>query len=228
MSFTSRLSAVALLATMAFPLAAQATSGSWDSTVLGQSGTGTSAANAWISSPASGSVYAEWNVINGYPADTTPDIAGSGTLSETTGAAFLTSGGNIYSFSAPTAFTVALDGDTGGTWDVYLRVAGLGTSLADLATLNGQSASRVVTYTSSLGGAFGGSEEESLWHWTLSGSSDWLFGFNAVGSSLSLDQVAVYAVQQAAAPVPEPSTSALLIAGLAALGGLMRRRAKQA
>lgn len=87
---------------------AQAVAGQWDSAALGQSGSGASNASPWIGNLASGSAYAEWNVILGYPVDNTPDIAGSGTLSELTGGAFATSGGNIYGLGGPTSFQVDL------------------------------------------------------------------------------------------------------------------------
>jgi hypothetical protein len=190
-------------ALLAAPLVAGATGGQWDSTL-------------------SGTTLAEWNVINSYPADNTPDVAGSGTLTETTGTAFLTSGGNVYSFSAPTAFTLSTAALGSGTWDVYLRVAGLGTAVNDAATLNGVSATRTITYSAALGGAFGGAEEESLWTWTLSGGSSLNFAFGASGSSLSLDQVGAYA-QQASA-VPEPATWAFMGAGLGAMGLMTRRQ----
>lgn len=222
MSIKFSVSLAAALAALIAPTSSFATGGQWDGAALGHSGSGTSASSPWIAAPAADSRYAEWNFFNG-TTDNAPDIAGSGTLAETTGAAFVTSGGNIYSFSAATAFTATLAAAAEGTWDVYLRVAGLGTSVADVATLNGVAATRTVTYTEALGG-FGGNEEESLWHWSLQpGASTFSFNFNATGSSLSLDQVALYAVRNTPA-VPEPGTWALMVAGLAAVGALSRRR----
>lgn len=226
MSLKSSLSLAVLSAALLVPGLSGAATGQWDSPALGQAGTGASAASPWIGSAAADSLYAEWNFFNG-TADASPDIAGSGTLAETTGAAFVTGGGNIYSFSAATAFSATLAAEATGTWDVYLRVAGLGTAVADVATLNGVSATRSVTYTEALGG-FGGDEEESLWHWSLPpGADSFTFLFNATGSSLSLDQVALYAVRTAA-PVPEPESWALMAAGLGAMGLVMLRRARRA
>lgn len=201
--------------------AAQATAGVWDSAALGYSGNGSNSANAWIATPGTGSSYAEWNVILSYPTDNTPDIAGAGTLTELTGGAFPTSGGNIYGLGGPTSFQIDLAGSTSGLWEVYLRVGTQGSIALEEATLNGVSATRVLTYDSAITGGFGGAEQESLWKWTLAGTGDWVFNFGATAAHMSLDQVAVYAVQTA---VPEPQTWAMLAAGLGAMAMVRRRR----
>ncbi|RZL03674.1 MAG: PEP-CTERM sorting domain-containing protein [Rubrivivax sp.] len=199
-----RLLSTALLAA---PLLASAAGGQWDSTL-----------------PAGTATLAEWNVINAYPTDSTPDVAGAGTLTETTGTAFLTSGGNVYSFSAATAFTVSTAALGAGTWDVYLRVGGLGNPVLSTASLNGVNATRTVVFSENLGGTFGGAEEESLWKWTVSGGSALSFAFAASSSSLSLDQVGVYAIASSTTAVPEPGTWALMGAGLGLVGFVGRRR----
>lgn len=215
--------ALAGIALMAAHGGAQATAGVWDSAALGQSGNGSSSANAWIATPGAGNSYAEWNVILSYPTDTTPDIAGAGTLTELTGGAFPTSGGNIYGLGGPTSFQVDLAGATTGLWEVYLRVGTQGSIALEEATLNGVSATRVLTYDNAITGGFGGAEQESLWKWTLAGTGNWVFNFGATAAHMSLDQVAVYAVQQAPA-VPEPQTWAMLVAGLGAMAMVRRRR----
>lgn len=213
--------AAAILATTS---SAWATGAAWDSAALGYSGSGATSATPWIDAVASGTRYAEWNVINGYPVDSTPDIAGAGTLTEYSGTAFLTSGGNVYSFAGATDFSVDVTGGT-GTWDVYLRVAALGTSVLEEAVLNGVSAIRTITFSGNASGGFGGLEEESLWHWTVTGAPTFSIDFGAAGSSMSLDQLAVYAVQQ---PVPEPAAWALMAAGLVSVGAIARRRGGRA
>jgi len=221
-----RRAALLGLGTLFLHAGAQATAGQWDSAALGQSGSGANSASPWLANLASGSAYAEWNVILGYPVDNTPDIAGSGTLSELTGGGFATSGGNIYGLGGPTSFQVDLGGSNLGTWDVYLRVATQGSLALDAATLNGVSATREVTYNGVITGGFGGAEQESLWKWTLSGSGPWTFNFGATAAHMSLDQVAVYAVQATGVTpaVPEPESWALMAAGLGAIASLSRRR----
>lgn len=222
MRFTSLSQSIRLMAFIGSAFvahgAAQATAATWDSAALGYAGNGTTSANAWIASPAAGSSYAEWNRFDSATSDTAPDIAGAGSITELTGTGILTSTKNIYGPATPTSFTVTLAGATGGTWDVYLRTATTGIAGPELASLNGVSATRVVTFTS-------GAEQESLWTWSgLTGTGDWTFSFAAPGVHLSLDQVAVYA---AAAAVPEPESWAMLAVGLGALA-LSRRRQRAA
>lgn len=229
LSQTTR-SLVAPLAASALALAAGpafAAAGQWDSAVAGFSGSGANAANPWINAPAAGSSYAEWNAIFGYPVDDTPDIGGSGKLTETTGAAFPTSGGNVYSISGASAFRLDLAGATSGLHDVYLRVSTVGSSVADVASLNGLNATRVVTFNQAITGGFGGNEEESLWRWTVNASGPWVVNFNASGAHMSLDQVGFYAVAVTPA-VPEPETWALMLAGLAAVGAARAARNRRA
>lgn len=166
--------------------------------------------------------YAEWNFMS-YPTDATPDIAGSGSLRETTGTAFATSGGNIYSFSDATAFTVTLTGLDGAA-DVWLRVASVGTAPKAVATLNGVSATSVLGFSVAAGG-FGGDERELYWKWSnVAAAAQYTLKFSAQESSMSLDQVAVYAAALPTAPVPEPESWALMLAGMGLVATVARRR----
>ena len=192
----------------------------WDSLVAAPGSSATVPGEQWITTAPVGSSYAEWDFFNTYPTDSLPDIAGVGSITETTGTAFIPGSGNIYSFAAATAFTATLTGGGSGLVDVWLRIGTQGTAAATSATLNGATATRVETYTLALGG-MGGDEKEWYWKWTTAAAPTYTFAFGASGSSMSLDQVALYAM---AAAVPEPETYALLLAGLGMVGVMVRRR----
>lgn len=201
----------------ALPFQAHALSGSWDSPLAGLSGNGSTSSTAWIAD----GVGAEWNRFDNPLTDNSPDIAGSGTLSQTLPGAgsFITSSGNLYSSGGPASLSVALDAALNGTWTIWLRVATQGTVADDIATLNGVAASKTVSYSSTLGG-FGGSEEEAWWSWTVTSPLSLDFIFTSSAAHMSLDQLAILA-----APVPEPRAWMLLASGLALLGlAPLRRR----
>lgn len=201
---------------------ALATQAQWDSALAGFSGTGATSATPWIGSPPAGSRYAEWNFFNGLT-DTAPDIGsfgGAASVAETSGGAFVTGGGNLYSPSVATTFTATLTGGGSGLWDVYLRLSSLGTTASTTATLNGVAAAAVESFAENISGGFGGTEQEVYWKWTVAAAPTYTFAFNASSSSMSLDQLGLYAVQA----VPEPETYALFGAGLLALGLLRRQR----
>lgn len=178
------------------------------------------------------SAYAEWNVFDSYPSDASPDVGsfglGSASVTENTGAAFLTGGGNIYSFSAATDFTVDLAGISmggGGSRSVALHFETLGTSLDPASvtlTVGGTTYLPDISsllYSQALGG-FGGAEEERVFIWNSVPDGPYTFDFNASGSSMSLSRFAEYASPAAA---PEPHELVLLGLSLAGLS-LARRR----
>ncbi len=222
------LSALVFAAMLPMAQPANAASGRWDTAlaVTGSAGTGNGAIGAgtpWISTPAVGSTYAEWNFFNSYPTDSSPDIAGGGaSLTENTGAAFLTGGGNIYSPAAATDFTLIANAVAGAA-DVWLRVGTLGTVPLTTATLNGVASEAIETFSAVISGGFGGGEKEWYWKWSNVSAPSYTFGFAASSDSLSLDQLGVYAAA-VAAPVPEAGSALLLATGLAAMGFVSRRR----
>lgn len=192
------------------------------------------AAETWYSNGATsvdhtGSVYwAEFDAFGGLT-DDTPDVGSAPgatyRVQETSGGAFVTSGGNIYSFSVPTVFEVSVTADAGdlasGPTKASLRLQTLGTELDyDSVTLNGVGVSYAdLIFGGSLGG-FGGGGYEVLYVWNLaSGLTSALFEFRAAGSSMSLSKLAVDI-----APVPLPAAAWLLGSALVGLTAIARRR----
>ena len=211
-----KLSGLALALGVSFRGSAFATQAVWNT------------ANPWGSeTPVS---YAEWNVFNSTN-DTTPDVAvTAGTVAsvqETSGGAFLTGGGNIYSFSGATSFTATLSGSTSGLFDVYLRIGTLGTLASTTATLNGISASSVLQFNEDQGTVMGGAtaEQELYWKWSnVTASSLYTFQFNSSSSSMSLDQVALAAISvPTVTAVPEPEAYSMMGLGLGLMAFSVRR-----
>ncbi len=175
--------------------------------------------------------YSEWDVF----ASTTgaaPDVAGSlGTISELTGASFVTSSGNIYNLGVASAFTLDLAG-AGPTGYVLLQIVTQGTEL-DLGSVSLDTgagtldpASTIALGSTPLGG-FGGSAVGTAFTWDLSGLEvdDFTIAFAASGAHLSLDRVVLDGAASAPlAVIPEPSSAALWLGMGGLLAGLVRRR----
>lgn len=215
-----KVSVLALSLGMAFSGSAFATQAVWNT------------ANPWGSeTPVS---YAEWNIFNSTN-DTTPDVAvtagTSASVTETSGGSFLTGGGNIYSFSGPAALTATLSGQNSGLFDVYLRIATVGTLSSSTATLNGVSAASVLQFNEDQGVVMGGAtaEQELYWKWSnVSAAALYTFNFTSPAAHMSLDQVALAAVAvPTVTPVPEPEAYSLMALGLGLMAFVSRRATKQ-
>ncbi|MGE3773337.1 MAG: VPLPA-CTERM sorting domain-containing protein [Gammaproteobacteria bacterium] len=182
-----------------------------------------------------GTIYHEWAVFSdegpagGVIVDTTPEVGSIGPAphshTENSGNAFLTGGGNIYSFSAATDFTVDIGGTAaaGQPTRVALQIRTLGTELDyDTVTLNGAAwDSKVELGRVALGG-MGGADVETLFLWTLTDSlASYVFDFNSSESSMSLDALSVDV-----APVPLPGALVLMLSGISGFAAVARRRAQ--
>jgi hypothetical protein len=218
--------ATTLLAASPASRAAQAV---WDIDLNPTNGFG-GLTSAW-SLTDSDSAAAEWNIFNGYPLDSAPDVLSFGpspqSVRELGGAAFLTSGGNIYSFAAVTDFQTIVTGysaDPLRTRTVGLRLSSVGTGVDPASVLLGGVVPTVsnLVFDQPFSGSFGGNEQEWLFLWTaVPDVPSYLFDFNSAGSSMSLDQLAMYVSPATVVPVP---AAGWLLAS--ALGGLSvwRRR----
>jgi len=179
-----------------------------------------------------GVAYAGWNFfadetpieVDAVIVDSSPDVAGNTLIgggsgsgsaatslgfastksTETTGGAFITGGGNIYSPSVATAFDLdlALASAATAPLRVALQTRTLGSEL-DYAgmRLNGLAADSTTELERIALGGFGGSQVDTLFVWTLqAGVSALEFAFAAVESSVSFDALTVDV-----APVPIPA-----------------------
>ncbi|HAC91780.1 MAG TPA: hypothetical protein DCF63_14305 [Planctomycetaceae bacterium] len=158
--------------------------------------------------------YQEWNVFTSANGLNLPDVAnvnpnGTASVQELTGGAFLTSGGNIYSFAVATSFDVLVPDyglGTQATTRVVLQLRTQG-STVDLAsvTFNGQPFdSAELLYEEPLGG-FGGTLRDWRFEWSaVSGNVGMnTIQFDAEDSSMSLDRVSVD-TQALAVAMPAP------------------------
>lgn len=215
---------------------AQATSAVWDVPFT---------PSDWMRGVTPGSHYAEWNIFNddipgGNIQDSTPDVGlfggGTYTIEETTGAGFLTGGGNIYSIGVPTAFTLTvgnLGGSSTDTRDVYLHLGSLGNFNTTLNRsflnfqLNGVAGVYSELFRSTLSGGFGGTEVEALISWLGIPNSPFVITWNGFAPHISLDQLSLDVGPPAAPhhpPVPVPAAAYLMGSGLVALATMVRRK----
>lgn len=140
------------------------------------------------------------------------------TVTETTGTAFVTSTGNIYSFGGtPLEFEVVTPGETvsGGTMTVLLQTSTQGREI-DPATIvcDGAAPVEIVElYRQYLGpdGIGGGSLVETLWRFEVEADGAAVITFAADGESMSLDKITVDTLaQDSGACTPDVNGDGLL------------------
>jgi len=193
---------------------------------------------------AANSIHAQWEVFSdavstpgnlpevagSYPASGTPSGAAAVAIGNTP-SAFLTGGGNIYSFAAPTSFTVTVPNyNLGAGWNTRFvaQIQNQGNPL-DFSSVklsyDGGNQLLPFDYTDEL---VGNPAPENLFAWDLAGfnPSTFTLTFNASASSMSLDAIAVdtFTQQGTFSPMglPEPATGVLAALGL--IGTLQARR----
>ncbi|MEM8876105.1 MAG: hypothetical protein AAGD32_17815 [Planctomycetota bacterium] len=202
------------------------------------------------------SFYAEWDFfesptggnlpdVGQFPSTlpsgwTTPDVV------ETSGTSFVTSGGNIYSFSAATEFEVTIpsygpqnglrDRSSGTTVLVQARTLGNEMDYESMRIGGFDPVEIVELNRDAVGGTFGGTLVDTLFRFEIPDSrNEYLIEFEAIASSMSLDRLSIdtltfdtLRIAQSDAvrvfgPVPSPGT-ATAAAALLAMGGVRRRR----
>jgi hypothetical protein len=185
--------------------------------------------------------YQAWDVFTDPTGPNAPDIAdensnGTATVQNSAASAFVTGGGNIYSFAEALSITVSLPnfglGD-GYITSIILQVRSLGTEIDPASVTLTSDGGTPIQYQSfqeidrqDLGG-FGGAQVDNWYRWDVAGNaSSYQINFAGLESSLSLDRVAVDSLVTLSA-VPEPSSVVLAAMGLISIGVATRFRRKR-
>lgn len=192
---------------------------------------------AFRGQPNSESAY--WDVFTvpvGAPGNAANGVASGGVdlsgaiITQTTPGAFLTGGGNIYSFSSANTFILEDEVDyAAGLGLVVLQVNTLGTLLDyESVALTYDLGSGPITVTTTREELYNspglGNDIVNKWEWNLSGLgvNSYSIAFNATESSLSLDKVTLDTLSA----VPEPQEYAAMV-GVALSGFALWRRSRK-
>ncbi|MDZ4817573.1 MAG: PEP-CTERM sorting domain-containing protein [Planctomycetota bacterium] len=186
---------------------------------------------SWTRGVTTNSLYAGFDVFTGayalpnspdngsWPVSPAPAPLGSGvTVTQNVDGAFITTGGNIYSLGATSAFTVEIPGhDYGAGWNtrVVAQIRSLGTMIDlnsfDLAYFDGATTQTIgnVYYEERARVELGGMGGDLVDHFVVFdiagfNAGSFLFDFKAIETSFSLDQLAIdtFTTQSALSPLP--------------------------
>lgn len=190
--------------------------------------------SAWTRGVTANSAYAQWEAFTSTFGPNTPDVGAfaGGALTpgspawntfDRNGFSFITGGGNIYSIAGVVAPQVDVPNfglGAGYTTTILLQTRIQGTEIDPASVLIGGVAPAQTTelLRQPLGGP-GGFLVDTLWRFELPGNaSGYTVQFEALGSSMSLDRVAI----DTFTVVPAPGAAALL-----GLGGVLAARRRR-
>ncbi|MBX3734908.1 MAG: PEP-CTERM sorting domain-containing protein [Verrucomicrobiae bacterium] len=185
---------------------------------------------SWRGTP--GTLYHGWESFTSSSGDpgSRPDLPGSGTaatLFQHDPGAFITGSGNIYNPGGISSFTLRQSSlDPVGLVVFQARTLGAELDYASVQLAYDVGAGTQLLMTSRTEtdrGTLLGASVSSLWEWNLtdSGVTSFEIRFVADGSSLSLDSITLDT--RSGGVVPEPSTWALMLLGVAGLAVRLRK-----
>lgn len=162
---------------------------------------------SWTRGSTVHSTYAQYEVFTAAAGPNAPDVgsfaggalpagAPSWNVYDTSGQSFVTSGGNIYSFAAPTSIhIVAPNFDLGAshTTTVLVQIRTQGNEFqVSSVNIGGAAPTETTELLRQPLGGFGGFLVDTLFRWELSGNAlSYEIRFDASASSMSLDRVTV-------------------------------------
>jgi uncharacterized protein (TIGR03382 family) len=189
------------------------------------------------------SVYAEWDVFTSPFGGNTPDVGlhpsplptgwVTPDVSDASGSSFVTSGGNIYSFSAPLEITAVVPNfNAGPAWvtTILVQTRTQGSEInPNTVRIGSYKPVEVIELLRQPNGGMGGVLVETLWKFEIRGNAaSYAVEFAGAASSLSLDRIAIDTkygairptfqngtTQLPAQPIPVPSSLAVVGAGAA-------------
>lgn len=170
----------------------------------------------WVRGATPNSAYAQWESFTSPAGPNSPDVGSfvGGALPagapawnafDSSGAGFVTSGGNIYSFAGPTNLHVVapnFDRGAANTTTIILQLRTQGAEVLPVSVnIGGITPAEIVELNRQALGGMGGFLVDTLYRWDLSGNAlSYEIRFDSAGSSMSTDRIAVDVFTSAPAP----------------------------